>query len=180
MEKGDRGVILTYKNSKREFFISSTTKPHIINTLIRRAFHLTSDVKSLRHPRGYQISVGEVFQLQNGRYFEIITEQDNESRQLSENYSQKNMARSSGRKFPPSEKELLDSKFFLEDFQLFMSEVTSKGSKKHFGIIFFSNKRKAQFLGKKILRELIFEFDQIEFFYTLHPIKLHSNSALLG
>lgn len=35
-------------------------------------------------------------------------------------------------------------------------------------------------MGKKILRELIFEFDQIEFFYALHPIKMHTSSALLG
>jgi hypothetical protein len=37
-----------------------------------------------------------------------------------------------------------------------MSEVQQKKSIKYFGIIFFSNKKKALFLGKKILRELIF------------------------
>lgn len=62
------------------------------------------------------------------------------------------MSKLSGRKNPPSERQLLDSKFYIDDFQLFMSEVQQKKSIKHFGIIFFSNKKKALFLGKKILR----------------------------
>ncbi len=72
----DKGVIITYKNMKREFFISSTTKALVINNLIRKAFHITSDIKYLRHPRGYHIGIGEVFQLTHGRYFEIITDDD--------------------------------------------------------------------------------------------------------
>ncbi len=51
---------------------------------------------------------------------------------------------------------------------------------KFFGIVFFNSRKRASFLGKKILRELIFEFDRIEFFYALHPIKMHTSSALLG
>jgi hypothetical protein len=31
------------------------------------------------------------------------------------------MSKVSGRKNPPSEQELLDSKFYIDDFQLFMS-----------------------------------------------------------
>ena len=67
-----------------------------------------------------------------------------------------------------------------------MSEVDESKANRYFGIVFFSTKKKAVFLGnyfsksgKKILRELIFEFDQIEFFYALHPIKMHNTSALL-
>lgn len=90
------------------------------------------------------------------------------------------MSKVSGRKNPPSEQELLDSKFYIDDFQLFMSEVSGKKADRFFGIVFFNSKRKASFLGKKILRELIFEFDRIEFFYALHPIKMHTSSALLG
>lgn len=78
------------------------------------------------------------------------------------------MSKHSGRKHPPSERELLDSKFYVDDFQLFMSEVDQSKANRYFGIIFFSNKKKAVFLGKigiiigkKILRELIFEFDKI-------------------
>jgi len=51
---------------------------------------------------------------------------------------------------------LLDSKFYIDDFQLFMSEVSAKKSNKLFGIVFFNSRKKASFLGKKILRELIF------------------------
>ena len=90
------------------------------------------------------------------------------------------MSRVSGRKNPPSEKELLDSKFYIDDFQLFMSEVSGFKNNKFFGIVFFNSRKRASFLGKKILRELIFEFDRIEFFYALHPIKMHTGSALLG
>ena len=71
------------------------------------------------------------------------------------------MSKVSGRKNPPSEKELLDSKFYVDDFQLFMSEVEGEKENRLFGIVFFNNRKKASFLGKKILRELIFEFDQI-------------------
>ena len=60
-----------------------------------------------------------------------------------------------------------------------MSEVSGPKVHKLFGIVFFNSKKKAVFLGKKILRELIFEFDKIEFFYALHPIKMHTSSALL-
>jgi len=60
-----------------------------------------------------------------------------------------------------------------------MSEVSAKKTTKLFGIVFFNSRKKASFLGKKILRELIFEFDKIEFFYALHPIKMHTSSALL-
>jgi hypothetical protein len=75
---------------------------------------------------------------------------------------------------------MLESKFYIDDFQLFMAEVSGSKASKLFGIVFFNNRKKASFLGKKILRELIFEFDQIEFFYALHPIKMHTSSALLG
>lgn len=60
-----------------------------------------------------------------------------------------------------------------------MSEVTGKKTSKFFGIVFFNSRKRASFLAKKILRELIFEFDKIEFFYALHPIKMHTTSALL-
>lgn len=65
----DKGVILSHKNTKHEFYISPTAKSHIINVLIRRAFHLNSDVKFFRHPRGYTVSINEIFQLQHGRNF---------------------------------------------------------------------------------------------------------------
>ena len=61
-----------------------------------------------------------------------------------------------------------------------MTEISGSKNNRLFGIVFFNNRKKASFLGKKILRELIFEFDQIEFFYALHPIKMHTSSALLG
>ena len=108
-----------------------------------------------------------------------MEEDSSEDKSRSEVCSQKNMSKVSGRKNPPSEQELLDSKFYIDDFQLFMSEVSGRKADRFFGIVFFNSKRKASFLGKKILRELIFEFDRIEFFYALHPIKMHTSSALL-
>ena len=61
-----------------------------------------------------------------------------------------------------------------------MTEVSSKKSEIFIGILFFNNKKPLQYLGKKILRELIYEFDQMQFFYSLHPLKRHSNTPLLG
>jgi len=61
-----------------------------------------------------------------------------------------------------------------------MTEVGSKKNDIYCGIIFFNNKKSANYLGKKILRELIYEFDQLMFFYALHPLKKHTSSILLG
>ena len=61
-----------------------------------------------------------------------------------------------------------------------MTEVASKKYDIFLGVLFFSNKKSSQYLGKKILRELIYEFDQVQFFYSLHPLKRHSTSSLLG
>lgn len=39
----------------------------------------------------------------------------------------------------------------------------------------------AQFLGRKILRELVYEYgEKVEFYYSLYPSKIHPGSALLG
>jgi hypothetical protein len=86
----------------------------------------------------------------------VADEESSEEKSKSEVCSQKNMSKVSGRKNPPSENELLDSKFYIDDFQLFMSEVTGSKANKLFGIVFFNSRKKASFLGKKILRELIF------------------------
>jgi hypothetical protein len=89
--------------------------------------------------------------------FELVLEEDSsEDKSRSEVCSQKNMSKVSGRKHPPSEQELLDSKFYIDDFQLFMSEVSGRKADRFFGIVFFNSRRKASFLGKKILRDLIF------------------------
>lgn len=61
-----------------------------------------------------------------------------------------------------------------------MTEVGSKKTEVYSGIIFFNNRKSASYLGKKILRELIYEFDQLMFFYALHPLKKHTSSILLG
>jgi hypothetical protein len=61
------------------------------------------------------------------------------------------MSKFSGRKQPPSERELLDSKFYVDDFQLFMSEVDQSKANRFFGIVFFSNRKKALFLGTNII-----------------------------
>ena len=54
---------------------------------------------------------------------------------------------------------MLDSKFYIDDFQFFMAEVSGNQPNRFYGIVFFNNRKKASFLGKKILREVIFEFD---------------------
>lgn len=61
-----------------------------------------------------------------------------------------------------------------------MNHVVPNEKDKLIGILFFNSKKKSAYLGKKILRDLIYDNDQIEFFYSLHPLKRHSTSILLG
>ena len=176
----ERSVTLAHRGSRREFVLSSRTKPNAFRNLVRKAFNLQPEVRWLRGAEGGRTSFEELVGLARGGEYEIVMEEESsEDRSRSEVCSQKNMSKVSGRKNPPSEKELLDSKFYIDDFQLFMSEVTGKKTSKFFGIVFFNSRKRASFLAKKILRELIFEFDKIEFFYALHPIKMHTTSALL-
>jgi hypothetical protein len=176
----ERSITLLHRKARREFILSNRSKPNILHNLFRRAFNLQSEIRWLRGGSGEKVSVEElVAQGRQGEFELVLEEGSSEDRSRSEVCSQKNMSKVSGRKNPPSEQELLDSKFYIDDFQLFMSEVSSKKTDRFFGIVFFNSRRKASFLGKKILRELIFEFDRIEFFYALHPIKMHTSSALL-
>lgn len=175
----ERSVTLTHRKARREFILSARSKPAALRTLVRRAFNLQSEVRWLRGPGGERVGVEEVARAGVGEYELVLEEESSEDRSRSEVCSQKNMSKVSGRKNPPSEQELLDSKFYIDDFQLFMSEVSGRKTDRLFGIVFFNSRKKASFLGKKILRELVFEFDRIEFFYALHPIKMHTSSALL-
>ena len=53
-----------------------------------------------------------------------------------------------------------------------MSEITSKHSTDTLGILFFSSTRYAKQLGKKILKDLVFEYGNvIEFYYSLYPMR---------
>lgn len=62
-----------------------------------------------------------------------------------------------------------------------MQEVGDEHQSKLFGIVFFESLKDAQFLGKKILRELVYEYGStIEFFYSIYPSKIHTGSMLLG
>ena len=72
----DKGIILTHKNSTKEFCLSKSTQTHIVLALIKKVFHLSSDVKSLKHPRGYHIPIQDTFNFNLGTVFEIIVEED--------------------------------------------------------------------------------------------------------
>lgn len=175
----ERAITLTHKNLKREFIISAKTRPQTLKNLIKKALKLQTEIRHFKTD-GNKLSLEELIAQSKNNQFEIVLDDDSsEEKSKSDVVSQKNMSKVSGRKNPPSEHELLDSKFYIDDFQLFMSEVSAKKTNKLFGIVFFNSRKKASFLGKKILRELIFEFDKIEFFYALHPIKMHTSSALL-
>ena len=70
--------------------------------LIKRAFHLSSDVKHLKHPRGYTIPIQDTFNFSSGIVFEIVIDEDtSEDRSRSETFSQKALTKASGRKHPP-------------------------------------------------------------------------------
>lgn len=163
-----RTVTLIHHQQRREFILSAKTKLNAFKALVKRAFNLPNDIRALRQAET-RWSLEEVLTAGQGDY-EVQVEESEEGR--SEACSQKNMSKVSGRKNPPSENELVESKFYIDDFQLFMSEINSRQNHRFFGIVFFNSRKKASFLGKKILRELIYEFHQVEFFYALHPIKV--------
>lgn len=53
-----------------------------------------------------------------------------------------------------------------------MSEVTSKQTNQTLGILFFSTPRYAKQLGRKVLKDLVFEFGStIDFYYSLYPMR---------
>lgn len=177
-----RTVVFSRHKLKREFVLSSKTKQLNLKNLVKKALNLHSEIKHFKNQDG-QLTLQELLAGagSGSNDYEVVLEDDSDvDRSRSEVCSQKNMSKVSGRQNPPSEKELLDSKFYIDDFQFFMAEVSGNRANRLYGIVFFNNRKKASFLGKKILREVIFEFDQIEFFYALHPIKMHTSSALLG
>jgi hypothetical protein len=62
-----------------------------------------------------------------------------------------------------------------------MTEIHHKNESKLFGIVFFESLKDAKFMGKKVLRELVYEYGSIiEFFYSIYPSKIHTGSMLLG
>lgn len=88
---------------------------------MRRAFNLQSEVRWLKAAGGERVAVDDVARAGTGEYELVLEEESSDDRSRSEVCSQKNMSKVSGRKNPPSEQELLDSKFYIDDFQLFMS-----------------------------------------------------------
>lgn len=72
---GERGFLLSYKNSVKEFHISRHTQQHIVCALLKKAFRLPSDVKTLKHPRGYYIHLWDMFNFNVSQPFEIIIEE---------------------------------------------------------------------------------------------------------
>ncbi len=155
-----RTLNFTHKNNTKQLCISARSKHTTLSALVKRVFSLTSEIRFINE-QGLEALPSEILVEQRLSHYSVVTDEEFEqSRSYSHSYSQKNMTRKSGRKTPPSEKELYDSKFYIDDFQLFMTEISHQNTNLY-GIIFFSNKKKAQFLGKKILRELIFDFDKI-------------------
>lgn len=103
----EKGILLTHRSSQKEFFLSKNTQLHLIMALLKRAFHITVDVKGFKHPRGYTIPIQDIFNFNSSQPFELILEEENsDDRSRSETFSQKALTKRSGRKFPPQEKEL--------------------------------------------------------------------------
>lgn len=157
-----KSITLLHKSTRREFTLSSKTKAHIIKNLIKRAFHFQSEVKCLKMADGSKLNVEDICKCKcqaEHEFYIILDDESSEDKsklERSQVCSQKNMSKASGRKNPPSQREILDSKFYIDDFRFFMSEITPARCNRFFGIVFFNSRKKASFLGKKILRELIF------------------------
>ena len=150
-----RTVLFCRHKIKREFVISSKTKPQNLKTLLKKALNLQSEIKTFKY-QDYPYNIVEIIKNPQAEYYVVLEDDSDEERSRSDVCSQKNMSKVSGRNNPPSEKELLDSKFYIDDFQLFMTEISGEKANRLFGIVFFNSRKKASFLGKKILRELVF------------------------
>ena len=70
----EKGIHLQYRTSQKEFFLSKNTPHHYITALIKKAFHLTNDIKCLRHPRGYNIPIQDIFNFTINGTFELVLE----------------------------------------------------------------------------------------------------------
>lgn len=174
---------MTYKGRTKEFFCSSSTKPECLELLLRKAFRVHERIEQVFTKRGSAVPLKHLIrqsQRTGERQFllrvDLVAEEP-----PPEWHSKRSLSKSSGRKIPPQENEMAKGRFFIEDFQLFVAEIGHQHEATLFGFVFFDNMREAQFLGKKILRELVYEYgDRIEFYYSLYPSKIHTGSALLG
>lgn len=62
----ERSVLLTYKNIKREFVISTKSKPPAFKNLVRKAFHLQSEIKYLKNFEAQRIGVEDLISQSRG------------------------------------------------------------------------------------------------------------------
>lgn len=70
----DKGILISHKSSLKEFFLSKNTQLHILTALLKRAFHIATDVKALRHPRGYNVPIQDIFNFNLSQPFELVLE----------------------------------------------------------------------------------------------------------
>lgn len=72
----ERSVVLTYKNTKREFVISSKSKPAAFKNLVRKAFHLQSEIKYLKNFEAQKIGIDDLVSQSRGGEYEILLDDD--------------------------------------------------------------------------------------------------------
>ena len=72
----EKGIYLQYKSSQKEFFLSKNTPVHFVSALIKKAFHLSTDIRYLRHPRGYNIPLQDVMNFSISTAFEVVADED--------------------------------------------------------------------------------------------------------
>lgn len=71
----DKGILISHKSTLKEFFLSKNTQLHLLTALLKRAFHITADVKGFKHPRGYHIPIQDIFNFNLTQPFELLLEE---------------------------------------------------------------------------------------------------------
>lgn len=56
--------------------LSSRTKPHLLKTLIKRAFHFHNEVRCFRNCEGGKVTLDEIFGCYRNNEFEVVLEDE--------------------------------------------------------------------------------------------------------
>jgi hypothetical protein len=67
----ERAITLTHKKLKRDFIISSKTKPQTLKNLIKKALRLQTEIRHFKAD-GNKLSLEELITQSKGNQFEIV------------------------------------------------------------------------------------------------------------
>ncbi len=70
-----KGILISHRASQKQFYLCKTTQLHLLTALLKRAFHITTDIKGLRHPRGYNIPIQDIFNFNLNQPYQLVLQE---------------------------------------------------------------------------------------------------------